>query len=815
MVGSHGFIMETTGDKLTKTNSQQSDLYNYNLDHVYCSDNSRYRNASTHINLAAAANDLKSLRKENKQLQAMLLLHLDLIQEQSNQLIAKDKQLLQLREENAQLRLKCERIVTPTPNERRQNNNRYHATATTTAAHSSGKLLNTSGGSPTIDSYFTTTNESKVSVHRSSHPSEMTLNAKNNKTQNIITNQNNPLNNNCSGIGLTDENQAINEIRGNQTTIPIKIEMNTATPTKSTTDESKIHPHALSEIVTVKQNRLKAMTPTSNHTIQNRSPPTIKYRAIENNIIGNNNGKLISKIILQRKKSENGEKIFVRTKNIDISNNKVNYEKWSPLRTIKSENDIEPKVLETITTMPTTTKTTTTTIKTMGTITPSPCVTPMNDDEMSSDAMETSYVAPEADNDEDDDDDEDEDMSPAPSVKTSFDQHSKLTTHSQINAAIKVEQERMHEDEDGQDDDDDTDEDQQQSPVYNPNSANEDSQDTSNIESPLTNESIPALVIPKSTASTCDFNQSESFARHCLNINSVVTPPVAMISASIALSASSAIAETAKPTILYPLSRRHIARNTFITTKKPYKIREWQLDEIEAELKQEITDEICKNENDSNLELPKWRTWEMSSNREAPVTAREWEDLSDDVFARRHARFLLDERKRKKWDVQRIREQRTIERLKRRHCKDELNQQINFNEISTFFPTIDQLKTISITDDLPVTAFGESVPMMFPGEFALPWRLHQSNMIGASFSLAISSSNINDPIPKSAFHSRSNSNCSSVSFETTAIAATATVPATIAPTNTSSFIYLAKKRAGRRRISVSHAIQHSNTKGNT
>lgn len=815
-------MMEKTGaDKLLAKSSQQSDLYNYNLDHVYCSDgNSRYRTATTagatHLNLAAAAADLKSLRKENKQLQAMLLLHLDLIQEQSNQLIAKDKQLLQLREENAQLRLKCERtssVVATTTSmsmassamttERRQNNNRY-----TTAHH---KVLNTSGGSPTIDSFISIGTDSKVPTNRLQQHHDAATGKFKQQQQNFITiNQNATINSNSC-----DENQAINEIRtNNQMTIPIKVEVNTTTtgadeysqPMKSVMNVFSDTTTMASTMAKDQQrfrthSRAHILTPTSiasGH--DNKSMHTVKYRTVDNNIIGNNNGKLISKIILQRKKSENGEKIFVRTKNIDIGNNKVSYEKWSPLRQIKNEviecsemDDVEPIVLEmpTTTTMakisPIGTKTTaTTTITSTESIASPTSNTVINDDDHSSDAMDANYLTGSAD------------MSPPPSVKTTpttLVDHLDLSVDCTIDN-IKIEQE-MDDDDEMQDDDDDEDEEDEDdehlsvSPVYDPNSTLDDSQDASNVNTSLGGHELPAMLTTTptttnpsspitSTVSMSDFNQSET----CMDINSM-----SMMNSTMANTTGT----VAGSTILYPLSRRHINRNAFLTTKKPYKIREWQLDEIEAELKQEITDEVCKEENEANLELPKWRTWELSSNREVPVTAREWEDLSDDAYARRHARFLLDERKRKKWDVQRIREQRTIERLKRRHCKDELNQPKEFPEmVTTFFPTVDQLKSIHITDDLPVSAFGESIPALPPAEFSLPWQ--------------IGSSTTNDSIPKSneflcasalnvvakPIHSRSNSICSIASANEPPI-----------QSNVSSIIFLAtKKRPGRTRTST-------------
>lgn len=683
--------MDKTGDKLTKT-SQQSDLRNYNLDHVYCSDNSRYRSTGTHLNLAAAASDLKSLRKENKQLQAMLLLHLDLIQEQSNQLIAKDKQLLQLKEENQQLRQKCERNAT---SERRQNNNRL----------SGGKLLNTSGGgsnSPTIDSYFIA-NDSKVTARP--HDANKT------KSPNILTHQNTVVHSSAPA----NENQSMNEMRSVQSTLPVKIEVNS--------DEAK----------STAADKHRAVTTTSHTNIAHDKVIPVKYRAVEKSVVGNNNGKLISKIILQRKKLENGEKIFVRTKNIDIAN-KVNYEKWTPLRTIKSE-VVESEVER----APVVQKT------------PSPKSNTINaatDEDVSSDTLETSFVTASVGN------------SSPPTADTQLD--SDLSTNFQSHP-IKMEVNA-----------DDLPENPMRSPACN---TLDDSMDMSNVESPPTSESMPTVTRPPSpiilTVSKSSLNRSKRVSR-TKNITSTTRTG---------------------PTILYPTAKRHIARNAILTTKKEYKTREWQLEEIENELKHEITDEVCKEDNEACLELPKWRTWEMSSNREAPVP-REYEDLHDEVFTRRHARFLLDERKRKKWDVQRIREQRTIERLKRRHCKDEINQQINFNEITTFFPTVDQLKSISITDDLPVSAFGESIPLLPVSEFTLPWHLPPN--AGPPGQINAKNEHLSAPD----FHSRSNSNCSSASLEPT-------------PANVSSIVLLTKKRAGRTRSSISHHTPHPHRKSTT
>lgn len=108
-----------------------SDLSNYNLDHLYChpSDKKTQQQQPSdavspfHKGTAATAptggappppsnTDMGAVLKEIKQLKAMLLLHLDLIQEQSDQLASKDKLVLSLRKENETLRLKVTELTT-------------------------------------------------------------------------------------------------------------------------------------------------------------------------------------------------------------------------------------------------------------------------------------------------------------------------------------------------------------------------------------------------------------------------------------------------------------------------------------------------------------------------------------------------------------------------------------------------------------------------------------------------------------------------------------------------------------------------------
>lgn len=116
------------------------------------------------------------------------------------------------------------------------------------------------------------------------------------------------------------------------------------------------------------------------------------------------------------------------------------------------------------------------------------------------------------------------------------------------------------------------------------------------------------------------------------------------------------------------------------------------------------------------LEVPSWRTRHFTSCYSMEGT----ENLSEDVFERRHARLEIDERRRKRWDVQRIREQRQLERLRQRQRKGEGGDD-ETEELTTFWPHPDEVQYIQVAEMLPVSAFGCPLPYFKPTEFSLPW----------------------------------------------------------------------------------------------
>lgn len=155
---------------------------------------------------------------------------------------------------------------------------------------------------------------------------------------------------------------------------------------------------------------------------------------------------------------------------------------------------------------------------------------------------------------------------------------------------------------------------------------------------------------------------------------------------------------------------------TFITTNSDYILCDWQKSEAERDAEVEP---LLR----ASLEIPSWTTKERTYHCAYPVEATE--EMTDDTFTKRHTKFETDERRRKKWDVQRLREQKQVERLKKRYLKDEYDekeQKMEHKSITSFYPSADQIKYIQIVEELPVLAFGEPIPSIPETDFALAWK---------------------------------------------------------------------------------------------
>ncbi|XP_068119531.1 male-specific lethal 1 homolog [Hyperolius riggenbachi] len=117
--------------------------------------------------------------------------------------------------------------------------------------------------------------------------------------------------------------------------------------------------------------------------------------------------------------------------------------------------------------------------------------------------------------------------------------------------------------------------------------------------------------------------------------------------------------------------------------------------------------------------IPSWREHTIEPLQDVNGTDIP-ENLDDAVFAKRHAKLELDEKRRKRWDIQRIREQRILQRLQLRMYKKKGSQESE-PEVTSFFPEPDDVESVMITPYLPVVAFGRPLPKITPQNFELPW----------------------------------------------------------------------------------------------
>ncbi|XP_037960236.1 protein male-specific lethal-1 [Teleopsis dalmanni] len=169
---------------------------------------------------------------------------------------------------------------------------------------------------------------------------------------------------------------------------------------------------------------------------------------------------------------------------------------------------------------------------------------------------------------------------------------------------------------------------------------------------------------------------------------------------------------------MYEIKNKSVNRSPYISTEQRYCTREWETETVLREFEYLNRDGTILDSDVATLEIPKWSEIDLNVSYNIEGT----EDLSDETYLKRHAKLEADEKRRKKWDVQQIREQRRIEKLKRRHCKDELNNQTEQQAIQSFYPKSEEVETICYINSLPVQAFGEMIPKLNPRkEFKLPW----------------------------------------------------------------------------------------------
>jgi len=135
----------------------------------------------------------------------------------------------------------------------------------------------------------------------------------------------------------------------------------------------------------------------------------------------------------------------------------------------------------------------------------------------------------------------------------------------------------------------------------------------------------------------------------------------------------------------------------------------------------QINDDIEEIEVDKKAasEVPKWRIKQIQPSYIMEGT----EDIEDVTMLKRHNKPENDEKRRKRWDVQRIRERAHVARLRARSHDEgsQEMQELNNTELKTLIPDPEEALEICVQEKIPVTVFGCLLPNLAPADFSLPW----------------------------------------------------------------------------------------------
>jgi len=147
------------------------------------------------------------------------------------------------------------------------------------------------------------------------------------------------------------------------------------------------------------------------------------------------------------------------------------------------------------------------------------------------------------------------------------------------------------------------------------------------------------------------------------------------------------------------------------------------------------------------VEVPSWREDEnhyalvvtnkislkKSKDREAPTwrikstnplyTTEAPEAIDDSTYLRRHDKHERDEKQRKRWDAQRMRQEAALQKLRARQEKRAAGQGTAAEAVprASLLPALEAATAICVEEVVPVTVFGRPLPVLEPETFSLPW----------------------------------------------------------------------------------------------
>lgn len=178
----------------------------------------------------------------------------------------------------------------------------------------------------------------------------------------------------------------------------------------------------------------------------------------------------------------------------------------------------------------------------------------------------------------------------------------------------------------------------------------------------------------------------------------------------------------ADPNVLKDLEKRTSIKkiesvdNSVLRTKDQYHISFYEpiSEHVEIERKAEL---MKGAQTQLTVEVPQWRIKTYTNQWGLEGT----ENMEDEIYVKRHTKLEIEEKRRKRWDLQRSREQAAYEKLKEKEKGAETSKEENSNTVESFYPSLDDITHVEITDRIPVMAFGHGVPKLDSTDFKLPW----------------------------------------------------------------------------------------------
>jgi len=106
------------------------------------------------------------------------------------------------------------------------------------------------------------------------------------------------------------------------------------------------------------------------------------------------------------------------------------------------------------------------------------------------------------------------------------------------------------------------------------------------------------------------------------------------------------------------------------------------------------------------------------------------ENLDDETYNKRHQKFEQDEKRRKRWDAQEMREQSLYERLRKQQStrvsyacgsSSGSSREDQAANLESFLPDPYDAEYIEVSDEVPVSAFGFPLLSEKPSDFDISW----------------------------------------------------------------------------------------------